>query len=165
MKIILGSASPRRKELLKQIVDDFIILVSNVDESIDRPEKVEDIPYELYWCPHCKVPLIKAVNSVDKEYCPLCGNNTEYMAQDIRPVFPEERLLLEILLDKPLAFIEKNVWASNNRYYIDGEELSCEIGFRLSVVVHIGKGAYGVFIGERDPSVPRLCVADLFEHS
>lgn len=45
--VILASSSPRRKELLKQIVDDFIVLVSNVDESIDRPEKVEDIPYEL----------------------------------------------------------------------------------------------------------------------
>ena len=36
--VILASSSPRRKELLKQIVDDFIVLVSNVDESIDRPE-------------------------------------------------------------------------------------------------------------------------------
>lgn len=45
--IILASSSPRRKELLKQIVDDFSILVPNIDESINRPEKVEDIPYEL----------------------------------------------------------------------------------------------------------------------
>ena len=80
----------------------------------------EDIPYELYWCDHCKVPLIKAVNGADKDYCPLCGEKTRYMAADIRPVFPEERLLFEILLNKPMAFIEKSVWASNNRYYIDG---------------------------------------------
>ena len=85
----------------------------------------EDIPYELYWCPDCKVPLIKACNGVDKEYCPLCGGkHAEYMAQDLRPVFPEERLLLEILLNKPLAFIEKSVWASNNRYYIDGDTIA-----------------------------------------
>ena len=45
--VILASSSPRRKELLKQVVSDFTILVSNIDESIDRPEKVEDIPYEL----------------------------------------------------------------------------------------------------------------------
>ena len=45
--IILASSSPRRKELLKQIVDEFIILVPNIDESIDRPQKVEEIPYEL----------------------------------------------------------------------------------------------------------------------
>lgn len=85
----------------------------------------EDIPYELYWCPDCKVPLIKACNGVDKEYCPLCGGkHAEYMAQDLRPVFPEERLLLEILLNKPLAFLEKSVWASNNRYYIDGDTIA-----------------------------------------
>ena len=45
--VILASSSPRRKELLKKIVDDFIIIVSNVNESINRPQKVEDIPYEL----------------------------------------------------------------------------------------------------------------------
>ena len=45
------------------------------------------------------------------------------MAVDIRPVFPEERLLFEILLDKPLQFLDKSVWASNNRYYVDGEPI------------------------------------------
>lgn len=45
--VILASSSPRRKELLKRIVDEFIIEVPNIDESINRPEKVEDIPYEL----------------------------------------------------------------------------------------------------------------------
>lgn len=45
--IVLASSSPRRKELLKQISYDFIVEVSNIDESIDRPQKVEDIPYEL----------------------------------------------------------------------------------------------------------------------
>ena len=43
--VILASSSPRRKELLKQLVEDFI--VPNIDESIDRPLKVEDIPLEL----------------------------------------------------------------------------------------------------------------------
>ncbi len=84
----------------------------------------EDIPYEMYWCDHCKIPLIKAANGADKDCCPLCGGKTRYMATDLRPVFPEERLLLEILLDKPLAFVEKSVWASNNRYYIDGETIT-----------------------------------------
>ena len=83
----------------------------------------EDIPYELYWCDNCKVPVIKAVNGADREHCPLCGGKTRYMVADLRPVFPEERLLLEILLDKPLAFLEKSVWASNNRYYVDGETI------------------------------------------
>ncbi len=33
MKIILASKSPRRKELLKKIVNDFIIIPSDIDES------------------------------------------------------------------------------------------------------------------------------------
>ena len=83
----------------------------------------EDIPYELHWCDKCKVPLIKAVNGADRETCPVCGGKTSYLAADLRPVFPEERLLLEILSDKPLAYINKSVWASNNRYYIDGKPI------------------------------------------
>ena len=79
----------------------------------------EDIPYELHWCDECKVPLIKA----DRDTCSLCGGKTSYLVADLRPVFPEERLLLEILSDKPLAYINKSVWASNNRYYIDGKPI------------------------------------------
>ena len=41
------------------------------------------------------------------------------MASDMRPVFPEERLLVEILLDKPLEFLNSSVWANDNRYYVD----------------------------------------------
>lgn len=47
------------------------------------------------------------------------------LASDLRPVFPEERLLLEILLDKkPNEFLENSVWVNDNRYYIDGESIS-----------------------------------------
>ena len=70
----------------------------------------EDIPYELHWCDECKVPLIKAINDADRDTCSLCGGKTSYLVADLRPVFPEERLLLEILSDKPLAYINKSVW-------------------------------------------------------
>lgn len=39
MKIILGSASPRRKELLSRIVDDFEIIPSDFDESLIKQEE------------------------------------------------------------------------------------------------------------------------------
>ena len=74
-------------------------------------------------CDECKVPLIKAINDADRDTCSLCGGKTSYLVADLRPVFPEERLLLEILSDKPLAYINKSVWASNNRYYIDGKPI------------------------------------------
>lgn len=56
--------------------------------------------------------------------CPLCESNIAYLCTDLRPVFPEERLFIEILLGKPFCFIEKTVWACNNRYYIDGKTTS-----------------------------------------
>lgn len=85
---------------------------------------VEDIPIEIYWCVHCKTPIIQNVTQADKGICPLCGEKIKYLSADLRPVFPEERLLLELLLDKePNEFIKKSVWASNSRYYIDGKSI------------------------------------------
>lgn len=42
MYYILASKSPRRNELLKMLIPDFIVEVSNVDES-----KIKEIPYKL----------------------------------------------------------------------------------------------------------------------
>ena len=41
MKIILASGSPRRKELLKLVVPEFDIMISGVDEKIDKDLTVE----------------------------------------------------------------------------------------------------------------------------
>lgn len=81
----------------------------------------QDAPVLVYWCEDCKIPIIKPSDRIDKNICPLCGKETKYMCADLRPVFPEERLLVEILLAKPFAYADKTVWASNNRYYIDGK--------------------------------------------
>ena len=86
---------------------------------------VEDLPTEVYWCKHCNIPIIQVSNQVDKGICPVCGGKTKYLTTDLRPVFPEERLLLEILLDKqPHEYIKSSVWAVNSRYYIDGKSVS-----------------------------------------
>lgn len=85
---------------------------------------VEDIPQEIYWCGHCRVPIIKATNQADKDVCPICKGKTRYLSTDLRPVFPEERLLLEILLKRPLAYLENSVWAENNRYFVDGKTIT-----------------------------------------
>ena len=85
---------------------------------------VEDIPTEVYWCSHCCTPIIQEENQADKGMCPLCSRETKYMAKDLRPVFPEERLLLELLLGKkPHEFIEQSVWAADSRYYINGKAI------------------------------------------
>ena len=86
---------------------------------------VEDIPTEIYWCSHCQTPIIQEENQADKGICPLCGQPTKYMAKDLRPVFPEERLLIEILLNKkPHRHVEDSVWAADSRYYINGKAIS-----------------------------------------
>lgn len=86
---------------------------------------VEDLPTEVFWCASCCTPIIKTSDQEDKEICPLCHGKTKYMAADIRPVFPEERLLLEVLLNKEEnEFLEASVWASNSRYYINGKSIS-----------------------------------------
>lgn len=84
----------------------------------------EDLPVEVHWCPHCRVPIIYLVSQPDKGTCPVCGGKTKYISADLRPVFPEERLLVEILLGKaPSTWINCSIWASNNRYYIDGKPI------------------------------------------
>lgn len=86
---------------------------------------VEDIPVEIYWCRDCNIPIIQSNNQADKGTCPVCGKKTKYLTTDLRPVFPEERLLLEILLDKESNDLaEKSVWCINSRYYIDGKSIS-----------------------------------------
>lgn len=88
-------------------------------------ETAEDIPTEVYWCDDCKVPVMQEITQADKGICPRCGKPMKYMSADIRPVFPKERLLIEILLKKkPYQWAESSVWASNNRYYINGKSIA-----------------------------------------
>lgn len=85
----------------------------------------EDVPVEVYWCNDCAVPLIHFSNAAEKGICPICGNKTHYISSDLRPVFPEERLLLAVLLGKqPEYYMNSSVWAFNSRYYINGKTIA-----------------------------------------
>ncbi|MBF8984097.1 phosphoadenosine phosphosulfate reductase family protein [Lutibacter sp. B2] len=85
---------------------------------------MDDVLIEIYWCNDCKVPIIREIDFLDKESCPLCKGKTIKMSNDLRPVFPEERLLMELILGKPLEYINSSVWCDANRYYIDGERVT-----------------------------------------
>ena len=87
----------------------------------------QDTPIELYWCDNCRVPIIREVSDTSPMICPSCGKTIRYLAKDLRPVFPEERLLLEVVKGTPLAFINSSVWASGSRYYIDGKTSNLSI--------------------------------------
>jgi phosphoadenosine phosphosulfate reductase len=76
---------------------------------------------KINWCIDCNVPIYE-------EKCSLCGKEGEYISTDLRPVFPEERLLLEILIGEPLKFINSSVWnGAGNRYIVDGKKLKISI--------------------------------------
>ena len=88
-------------------------------------ETVEDLPVEIYWCNDCAIPVIHTSNAADKGTCPVCAGKTHYLTSDLRPVFPEERLLLAVLLDKePDRFMNRSIWAVGSRYYVDGKSMS-----------------------------------------
>ena len=76
----------------------------------------------LYWCEACNIPIF------EKE-CSSCRGTAKYIATDLRPVFPEERLLLAIILelDNPLHFEDKSVWCSNSSYIVDGRKVKIPI--------------------------------------
>ena len=72
--------------------------VSNEICEICGNKSQEDIPVQIQWCSHCKTPIIRALNDIDINVCPLCKGTTKYLTTDIRPVFPEERLLFELAM-------------------------------------------------------------------
>lgn len=75
----------------------------------------------IFWCKTCKVPIFD-------EKCACCGNTGEKLSTDLRPVFPEERLLIELVLDKPFEYMKSSVWnGAGNHYYVDGKRIKFSI--------------------------------------
>ena len=101
-----------------------------IDEKTDREVNEEkkgtdweiieifpEISSTIYWCRECNIPLYE-------EECGICGSRGKKICNDIRPVFPEERLLLEIILERPFAYAKSSVWnGSGNHYYVDGKRI------------------------------------------
>lgn len=87
----------------------------------------KETPIEIYWCDSCYVPIIREAASEDQAICPCCGGKIKYLSKDLRPVFPEERLLLEVIEDSPMKYKECSVWAADSRYYINGKSTNLSI--------------------------------------
>ncbi|MDD3205908.1 MAG: phosphoadenosine phosphosulfate reductase family protein [Lachnospiraceae bacterium] len=74
-----------------------------------------EVQNDIFWCAHCNVPTYEKV-------CPICGETGKRVATDLRPVFPEKRLLLEIILGTPFSYVDSSVWSTSGNYYlIDGK--------------------------------------------
>lgn len=72
----------------------------------------------IYWCPECNAPSFE-------EHCANCNSLCTYIGTDLRPVFPEERLLLEILADTPFKYADKSIWnVGANHYILDGKKIN-----------------------------------------
>lgn len=76
----------------------------------------------VYWCAKCQVPSFEKT-------CAVCGDGCGYMATDVRPVFPEEKLLLGILMDvdDPHSLENASVWNSSSGYYVDGRRVELAV--------------------------------------
>lgn len=75
----------------------------------------------IYWCDECNVPIYDKI-------CPVCGKEGKYIATDVRPVFPEENLLISLILSgNPFKYQKDSVWYGSNVYIINGKKV------RLSV--------------------------------
>ncbi len=71
---------------------------------------------KIFYCKHCNAPVFF-------DTCPSCHSKCDQIGNDLRPVFAQERLLLECLENEPMKYAGKAVWNTcNNLYYIDGEK-------------------------------------------
>ncbi len=102
---------------------------------------------KLFWCEKCNVPTYH-------EICPKCRNKGIYFATDARPVFPEERLLIESVLGEPLKYYNCSVWNSNGIYYVNGKKIKFSIEsltgedperIRKTIVEHKTENNYSFF--------------------
>ena len=72
----------------------------------------------IYWCPHCKIPIIK------HNTCTICGSACTSLSSNgvCNPVFQQEKKLLSCILDRDVSFAD--IWYLGSSYYlIDGKRI------------------------------------------
>lgn len=72
---------------------------------------------EVFYCSVCECPVYG-------ENCEICHSSTTRIGRDARPVFAEERLLLELFLNEPFKYVNSSIWCVGaNNYVIDGKKI------------------------------------------
>jgi len=75
----------------------------------------------IYYCSECNAPCFE-------EECPVHHSKNKEIGKDLRPVFAQERLLIEVLLGKPLEFAGKSVWSTaSNTFWVNGGKVTFSI--------------------------------------
>ena len=112
-KLSLDKEDERMQSYICRHCDDLICETSICPVCGQRTELLKT---EVYYCSHCNCPTYDDV-------CPVCKSKCEKIGTDVRPVFAEERLLIEVLLDKPFCFKKSSIWCVGaNNYVIDGKK-------------------------------------------
>lgn len=74
------------------------------------------VSHSVFWSEKYNSPILDLTYSDDK--------NIRRIASDLRPVFPQERLLIEVILGSPMKYAENSVWSSGgNAYFVDGKRI------------------------------------------
>jgi len=132
----------------------------------------EGVPTSAYWCDNCQIPVIKEEGKGNADKCPICGGKLRYLTVDIRPVFPEERLLFELCTGKkPGHYKKMSMWASKNRIYVNGKSSSipskiysdantAELAENLKLNSSVNEDAYQYF----DSYIEKFCLANKNRH-
>lgn len=76
----------------------------------------------LYWCDECNIPIYE-------KQCLRCKKEGKYIATDLRPVFPEERLLIALIEDDEDVFKyqDTSMWCANSNYFVNGKKIKIPI--------------------------------------
>jgi len=82
-----------------------------------------EINHAVFWCEECNIPFVSILKKGKKYHqCPSCKTKTDLRVEDLRPVFPEERLLFELMTgQEPLSLYKSSVWKAGSRYIVDGK--------------------------------------------
>lgn len=79
-------------------------------------KRTELVSTDIFWCKTLNTPSFEEYVGLEK-----CTR----IANDLRPVFPQERLLLEILTNCPMKYAGKSVWnGGGNLFYVDGKKIN-----------------------------------------
>ena len=117
----------------------------NAKELNFQPRSEVETHSRLYWCKQCNIPLYDKV-------CGCCKQKGVAFAKDCRVVFPEEKLLLELILGKkPGSFRNISIWnGSGNIYYANKERIPLTISTLKSLDTKKIRKKYQEFESEID---------------
>ncbi len=80
-------------------------------------QKTKLVEMSVYYCEHCNCPTYN-------DECEICHNKCVKIGSDIRPVFAQERLLLEVLEGEPFKYANSSIWCTgSSNYVIDGKKV------------------------------------------